>query len=223
MAVETQSDLAQELSALQQRVEQLESEGRQQGQDLFRAMADASPVMMWMAGTDALCTFFNKLWLAFRGRSMEQELGNGWAEGVHPEDVERCMQTYMQAFGARQSFQMQYRLQRGDGEYRWILDSGVPLTLPNGDFAGYIGSGVDIHEWKTNAPVGPAQRIPLTEREKQVLVLIADGKSTKEVAAALGISYKTADSHRSKIMEKLDIHETATLVRYAVRNNLVKP
>lgn len=222
MPVQTECDLTQELRALQQRVAELESEQRA-SEELFRVMADASPVMMWMSGPDSLCNFFNKLWLTFRGRTMEQELGNGWAEGVHPEDVDHCLQRYIAAFQARQPFQMQYRLRRHDGEYRWILDSGVPFYAPGGAFAGYIGSAVDIQDSKAFAAPVPTGRIPLTEREKQVLVLIADGKSTKEVAAALGISYKTADSHRSKIMEKLDIHETATLVRYAVRHKLVSP
>jgi PAS domain S-box-containing protein len=227
--LENHTESLEELRGLRERVARLEAEAaefrnrrRQENEELFRHMADAAPVMMWMSGTDMLCTFFNKPWLAFRGRTMEQELGNGWAEGVHPEDRDRCMATYVAAFTAHNEFQMEYRLQRADGEYRWILDSGVPRYEPDGAFAGYIGSGVDIHEKKA-ASLGAAERIPLTEREKQVLVLIAEGNSTKEVAAMLGISYKTADSHRSKIMEKLDVHETASLVRYAIRHNLVKP
>ncbi|MFB3827681.1 MAG: helix-turn-helix transcriptional regulator [Bryobacteraceae bacterium] len=224
---QAQEELNLQLRALQERVTQLESEqqksletARREGQELFRLLVDSSPVMMWMAGADGLCTFFNRLWLNFRGRTMEEELGNGWAEGVHPDDLEQCMSTYLSAVQARREFQVQYRLQRADGEYRWILDSGVPIFGPDGEFAGFMGSGIDVHESKMAAAAGP---VPLTEREKQVLVLIADGKSTKEVAVELGISYKTADSHRSKIMEKLDIHETATLVRYAVRHGLVKP
>jgi DNA-binding NarL/FixJ family response regulator len=121
---------------------------------------------------------------------------------------------------------MEYRLMRHDGEYRWVVGAGVPRFEPEGVFAGYIGSCVDVHDLKTAtlpAVERPAEALPLTDREKQVLVLIADGNSTKEVAAHLGISYKTADSHRSKIMEKLGVHETATLVRYAIRHNLIKP
>jgi DNA-binding CsgD family transcriptional regulator len=131
------------------------------------------------------------------------------------------MDGYLGAFHARREFRMEYRLQRADGEYRWIVDSGLPRYESGGDFIGYMGSGIDIHELKLSAAVPGS--VPLTEREKQVLVLIAGGNSTKEVAALLGISYKTADSHRSKIMEKLDIHETASLVRYAIRNQLVRP
>ena len=117
-----------------------ESEGR------FRAVADAAPVLIWMSGTDKLCTFFNKSWLEFTGRTMEQEMGNGWAEGVHPEDFQQCLQTYVAAFDARQPFVMEYRLRRHDGEYRWISDNGVPRYDAQKNFAGYIGSCMDITE-----------------------------------------------------------------------------
>jgi len=112
----------------------------------FRNMADASPVLLWMAGTDGLCTFFNQTWLSFTGRSIEDEWGVGWAENVHFEDFSRCMDTYVQAFNARAVFEMEYRLRRHDGEYRWILDRGTPRYTPTGGFAGYIGSCIDITE-----------------------------------------------------------------------------
>jgi PAS domain S-box-containing protein len=113
----------------------------------FRNMADSAPVMIWLAGTDKLCTFFNKQWLDFTGRSLDRELGNGWAEGVHPDDLERCLATYQSSFDARRSFQMEYRLRRADGQYRWLLDTGTPLYR-EGEFAGYIGSCTDVTEQK---------------------------------------------------------------------------
>jgi len=110
----------------------------------FRAIADSSPVLLWMSGTDSLCTFFNQTWLAFSGRSMEEELGVGWTEGVHPEDFQTCMNTYMRSFSAREAFEMEYRLRRHDGEYRWMLDHGSPRYAADGTFMGYCGSCVDI-------------------------------------------------------------------------------
>jgi PAS domain S-box-containing protein len=119
-----------------------ESEGR------FRLVANTAPVMIWMAGTDKLCNYFNDPWLEFTGRAMEAELGNGWAEGVHPEDLERCMTIYVTSFDRRETFQMEYRLRRHDGEYRWVFDTGVPRFNEEGFFTGFIGSCIDITDRK---------------------------------------------------------------------------
>ncbi|MFM0514810.1 PAS domain-containing sensor histidine kinase [Paraburkholderia sp. RL17-373-BIF-A] len=110
----------------------------------FRTMLDAAPVMIWMSDTDRLCTFFNRRWLDFTGRTLEQEMGNGWSEGVHPDDFERCLNVYVSSFDARKDFTMEYRLRRRDGVYRWILDTGVPQEDVDGTFLGYVGSCVDI-------------------------------------------------------------------------------
>ena len=110
----------------------------------FRTMADAAPVLLWMSGTDKLCTFFNKAWIEFTGRKMEEELGNGWSEGVHHDDFEECLRTYITAFDQRKPFTMKYRLRRYDGEYRFISDTAVPRYGLTGDFRGYIGACVDI-------------------------------------------------------------------------------
>src|SRR5213596_2282786 len=119
-----------------------ESEGR------FRAVADAAPVLIWMSGPDKLCNFFNKGWLEFTGRAIDQELGFGWTEGVHAEDRHRCVGVYKRAFDAREPFTMEYRLRRSDGEYRWVLVSGTPRFAADGAFLGYIGSCIDITERK---------------------------------------------------------------------------
>jgi PAS domain S-box-containing protein len=114
----------------------------------FRHMADTAPVLIWMSGPDKLCNYFNQPWLDFTGRTLEQELGNGWAEGIYPEDRQRCLNTYVTAFDARQPFQMEYRLRRFDGMYRWMIDEAVPRFTADGDFLGYIGSCIDIEDRK---------------------------------------------------------------------------
>ena len=120
----------------------------QESEHRFRTMADSAPVLIWIAGLDKLCFFFNKVWLDFTGRTLEQEMGNGWAEGVHPDDFQHCLDSYMSSFDVRQSFSMEYRLRRYDGEFRWILDNGVPRFDEQGVFLGYIGSCIDITELK---------------------------------------------------------------------------
>ncbi len=224
----------EEIRALRERVVQLESElvlqklnGRRSGEDRFRFLMDSAPVMVRITGPDALCHYFNKAWLEFRGRTLEQEVGGGWTEGLHPDDRDLCMETYGKSFSARQPYRMEFRLRRKDGEYRWVEDTGVPRFEEDGAFAGFIGSTLDVSTRKRGifTPDEEAVRLVfgLTERERQVLVLIAEGKSTKEAAAHLGISYKTADSHRSRILEKLGVHETASMVRYAIRSGLIAP
>jgi PAS domain S-box-containing protein len=121
-------------------------EALKESEERFRNMADTAPVMIWVSGPDKGCTFFNKTWLGFTGRTIEQELGNGWVEGVHPDDLDRCLATYSSSFEAQHRFRMEYRLRRADGEFRWILDDGVPRFTPGGVLAGYIGSCVDITE-----------------------------------------------------------------------------
>src|ERR1039458_2929493 len=86
----------------------------------FQDMLDTAPVMVWMSGPDALCTYFNRTWLDYRGRRLEEELGNGWAEGIHPDDRDLCLETYLKAFSARQPFRMEFRMQRGNGEFHWV-------------------------------------------------------------------------------------------------------
>jgi PAS domain S-box-containing protein len=126
----------------------LAEEALRESEERFRTVADVAPVMIWMSGPDKLCNFFNKGWLEFTGRTAAQEFGNGWVEGVHPEDLDHCLGVYGKAFDARETFTMEYRLRRKDGEYRWVLDSGTPRFDAMGAFVGYIGSCIDIGERK---------------------------------------------------------------------------
>jgi PAS domain S-box-containing protein len=114
----------------------------------FALVADNAPMLIWMADTDKSCTYVNRRWLDFMGDTLEQELGEGWTANVHPEDRARCVQDYEEAFDARKEIRMEYRVQRRDGEYRWIMDYGVPRYSPAGAFCGYIGSSLDITDLK---------------------------------------------------------------------------
>jgi len=112
----------------------------------FKKMADSAPAFIWIAGVDKLRYFFNAVWLNFTGRTMKQELGNGWTENVHPDDLQRYLDTYISSFDARKDFKIEYRLRRHDGKYRWMINNGVPRYNTDGTFAGYIGSCMDIDE-----------------------------------------------------------------------------
>lgn len=138
----------------QYQVRDLLEEGRKREERLraseerFRRMSDSAPVLIWMAGLDRRCVWFNKAWLDFIGRSMDEEIGSGWTDHIHPEDSDRCLQTYQSSFDARTEFQIEYRIRRHDGAWRWLLDHGVPLYGVDNELTGYIGSCIDITERK---------------------------------------------------------------------------
>jgi PAS domain S-box-containing protein len=114
----------------------------------FRNMSDTAPVHIWMSGTDKGCSYVNQAWLTFVGKELEQEVGDGWAQGIHPVDRGRCLKSYFAAFDARKRFTLEYFHRRFDGEYRMVLSTGVPRFTPDGTFIGYIGSVIDITEVK---------------------------------------------------------------------------
>jgi PAS domain S-box-containing protein len=121
-------------------------ESLRESENRFRTMADTAPVLIWMSGIDKKHFYFNKTWLNFTGRTLEEEFNNGWSKGIHPEDLKKYLKVYDASFDARTEFAMEYRLRRHDDEYRWILDTGVPRFTPDGRFLGYIGSCIDITE-----------------------------------------------------------------------------
>ncbi len=119
-----------------------------QSRDFYLTFLDKFPALIWRSDTNAKCDYFNQAWLDFTGRSLEQEMGDGWTEGVHPKDLPDCLKSFLEAFHARQSFALEYRLRRHDGEYRWILDQGRAFNDLDGQFAGYMGSCFDITDAK---------------------------------------------------------------------------
>jgi PAS domain S-box-containing protein len=120
----------------------------QESEARFRFIANSAPAMLWVVDADKLCTFVNESWLAFRGRTLEQELGNGWAEGVHPDDFQHVLEVYHSNFDAHRPYEVEYRVRRSDGEYRWVLDVGKPRYSSDGEFIGYAGSILDITDRK---------------------------------------------------------------------------
>ena len=146
----------------------------------FCEVMDAAPVMIWVSDRDKLCTWFNRPWLTFTGRTMAQELGRGWAEGVHPDDYDCCLETYISHFDLRKQFRMQYRLRRCDGAYRWIDDTGIPRHARDGTFLGYIGSCSDIHE----------QREAEAEQRRRLLQIAYLGRVAEAAALSASIAHE---------------------------------
>ena len=119
-----------------------------ESEERFRDIADIAPVMIWIVDSERRCTYLNKRWLDFTGRTVEEELGDGWMEGIHPADRETCRESYVKSFDKREPVELEYRVRRFDGEYRWVYDTGVPRYSADGIFLGYIGSAIDITERK---------------------------------------------------------------------------
>lgn len=123
-------------------------EAIRRSRDYYLELLESFPALIWRSDIDGRCDYFNRTWLAFTGRTLDQELGDGWVEGVHPDDLQRCLQIYRAAFTRRTPFEMEYRLRHADGSYRWIVDHGSPYHDAKGHFAGYIGSCYDIDAQK---------------------------------------------------------------------------
>lgn len=146
----------------------------------FCEVLDAAPVMIWVSGKDRGCVWFNQPWLAFTGRSMAQEVGNGWTEGVHQNDIERCLKVYVSHFDAHSDFRMQYRLRRHDGKYRWVDDTGIPRFAHDGTFLGYIGSCIDVHE----------HREAQTELRRRLLEIAELNRQAEAAGVAASIAHE---------------------------------
>ncbi len=147
----------------------------------FRTLANSGLTLIWASGTDKLCNYFNEPWLHYTGRSLEQELGNGWAEGVHPDDFDRCLNIYVSHFDRREPFSMEYRLRKANGEYGWILDMGTPRFDSEGEFIGYIGHCYDITE-KKQAEAGADKHTRELERGRAALLSVLQDQRRAEAS-----------------------------------------
>lgn len=193
------------------------------GYEEFLRLTEGSAAMVWMADKDGLCTFANQSWLDFRGRTLDQEIGTGWADGIHPEDRPSVMPDYWAALHGRTPLRVEYRVLCADAAYRGVEHLGSPWRGVDGELCGFVGC---VTLLKGSSPIDFAARhvlASLSGRERQVMELIAGGLSTRAIAKQLEISYKTADSHRTHLLKKLNVHETASLVRFAIRVGAIEP
>jgi PAS domain S-box-containing protein len=179
----------------------------------FRLVANSAPVMIWMSGPDKLCTFFNQGWLEFTGRALEDELGNGWASGVHPEDLNRCLEIYSASFEARVDFQMEYRLRRHDGQYRWVTDVGIPRFGDDGYFQGYIGSCIDITDRKLSeeALLDMSGRLIAAHEEERARIAreLHDDLSQRMALLQISLEEFEHETHRLSADAKQRLHNIA--------------
>jgi len=150
----------------------------------FTTLADSGQALIWTSGIDKKCNYFNRVWLAFTGRTLEQELGDGWAEGVHPDDLDSCFRTYVEAFDRNVPFSMDYRLRRHDGEYRWLQDEGSPRYSSEGEFLGYIGHCLDITDRKQAEAASAKYQLIAKHARDPLLLMEVDGKIVEANTAA---------------------------------------
>jgi len=209
---------AQDSTAQKKEVQELrESEER------FRMMADTAPVMIWVAGPNASCSFLNRRWLEFTGRTMEQETGSGWSANIHPDDYPYFLDIYVIAYGARRSFVIEHRLKRADGQYRWVEVTGVPRLTPNGVLTGYIGTCLDTTERKLDEELRQKLTVRLLkmqdEERKRVAAELHDGlgQSLAIIKNRAMIGQQEKTSHENILEQLREISATATAAILEVR------
>ena len=181
----------------------LATEKLTESRDFYLTLFEGFPAMIWRSGTDAKCNYFNKAWLEYTGRTLEQEIGDGWVEGVHPDDVDMCVKIYMSAFEEHKSFEMEYRLRNNDGGYGIILDIGRPFYDMDGNFAGYIGSCYDITKRKQAEELRLENiRLTLADKAKSDFLSIMSHELRTPLNATLGFSELLKQGKAGKLNEK---------------------
>jgi PAS domain S-box-containing protein len=191
------------------------------GETLFRTMADTAPVMIWMSDAEKRGTFFNKGWLDFTGRALAEELGEGWTQSVHPEDLGRCLTVCGRAFRERRPFTIDYRMRRGDGQYRWVLDNGVPRHDADGTFLGYIGSCIDITERREAELESARQRNELAHLSRVAVLGELSGALAHEINQPLAAILSNAQAaQRLLARQPADLDEIRTILRDVVDDDL---
>jgi len=187
-------------------------EALKESESRFRLVADTAPVMIWMAGPDNVCIYFNKTWLDFTGRSIEEECDHGWEKDIHPDDLQKTLNTYSQWFDRREQFRMEYRLRRHDGEYRWVLDSGIPRFNHDGSFAGYIGSCIDVTERKQAEESLSSMTRKLIEAQEQERARVARElhDDVSQRLAILAIELEQLERNPSEVRSRLQALQRQT-------------
>jgi PAS domain S-box-containing protein len=167
------------------------------GKEMFRSMADKMPGMIWVAGPDMRCTYFNTSWLRFTGRTLEQEQKMMWTEGVHPDDRLECRDTYLEAFHGRQSFRLEHRLRRADGQYRWVLQSGVPWVTEEGGPGGCLGLCLDVTDLKRCKGALQVEHDNLGQlmQKRTASLLVTNARLTQEIAKHTQIAHQLSEQH----------------------------
>lgn len=169
-----------------------------ESEENYRALADSGQALIWTSGADGGCDWFNQIWLDFTGRPLGAELGSGWLEGVHPDDRERCMACYLEAFERHGKFSMEYRLRRRDGAYRWIQDVGSPRYSENGAFRGYVGHCLDVTE-----RVESRNRMAEALAEKEALLRELFHRTRNNMQVIMAILSFQADILRNPLVDKV--------------------
>jgi PAS domain S-box-containing protein len=197
------------------------AEAVRESETLFHTVADTAPVMIWMSDTQKRGVFFNKGWLDFTGRRQEAELGEGWTQSIHPEDLDRCLDVCGGAFRARRPFSIDYRMRRRDGRYRWVLDNGVPRHAADGTFLGYIGSCIDITERREAELESARQRSELARLSRVAMLGELSGALAHELNQPLAAILSNAQAaQRILARSPADLEEVRSILADVVEEDL---